>query len=227
MFNVLNEAKKIREVIKQTTGEDLRIAVHHDNPAKHEGKIVLVFMNPSTGDDKDIETAEETKKGFKNWVNKKNKFYRTFFETLKEYLPGDYHFKTNNLEGEGFKTYVQDHLFEDFYVTDYVKLRTDTKTMRETLKLPGLKEEWDKLLQKEIELVKPNIVISFGANAWNSIRPLIDPYPSKAPVTQIHGDVFKLNNNIDYIPLAFVPGTSSYIKDSYFKYFIKGLIAMK
>lgn len=231
MIDVFSESSRIRELITPNYEGPLPITVYHEKAVKENVRIMLVFMNPSlkkgeTIDDpnRDDESVLEAREGFTNWLREKSSFFGRFISTLSKHVSGEYCFKEKNLD---LIEYFDSGFFNDFYVTDAVKLRLTTPELRKILALEGketrmqVNNEWRDLLLKEIEIVSPSIIFSFGGNAWGYMRDACAP-SSKLSVTNVHGDCFKFGES-DYIPLAFVPGTSSYLKSSYFDYLRLGL----
>jgi len=226
MFSVFSESKRIRDIVKPHINGDLPLTIYQDRPEEHINKIMLIFMNPSKGNGIMDEVDECARDGFINWLQQKRFFFHRFIETLKKHITGSYHFKRVDFDDitlDSFDNYVKLNFFEDFYVTDFVKLRLNTSEMRESLKLKTIKTRWSGLLQEEIRLVSPPLTMSFGANAWESLRKLVQPELDKIPVTKVHGNLYNITGDVHYIPLAFIPGASSYLKDSYFMYLNEGL----
>ena len=260
MLNVSDEAKYIREMVRPhykllPEKDGLPVTVYQDYCTNVMNRIMLVFMNPSNKA-KDVEDWKDesmimAQGGFIDWLGENIHFYSRFFKTLQEFISGEYQFKEHEFaiddngkatDPDRYDEYIQSSFFDDFYVTDYVKLRLTTPQMRRTLSLTDnmqgwdrkelleekkkVKAAWDKLLKEEIHCLSPSIIVSFGGNAWTSLRELVLPEAVEGAVTKVHGDHYKILGEYDYIPLAFIPGTSSYLKDSYFDYFKKGLRSM-
>jgi hypothetical protein len=115
---------------------------------------------------------------------------------------------------------------ESFYLT---KNKTLSPSEKRLLK-KEIQEKWTKLLLDEIKDVEPQYILSLGSPAWESFRDnlLDDKSVSKKPVTQVHGLRFEIGDTgIMYVPLAFFPGTSQYLRDSYFEYFESGINPIK
>lgn len=112
----------------------------------------------------------------KTWLAGRNSdFSEEFFGALEEYGLIDL--------GSGWEEYLSsERMYGDFYLGDVVKYRADGFGTR------AEDVSYEHLLEREIEALDPDIVFTFGGNAWSALRRNVDP----RPVTDEHVDPSKM-----------------------------------
>lgn len=213
--------------------EKNRLFQFYNLNAKPKSKIMIIMQNP--GIDKNKGRRKKLKKyytdnnvvgfirtcqdGFKNW-NKR--FFEEFFNILCKEL---------NLKFA--------EMFNAFYITDTIKCESSgTKEVyyRDYNKRP--RNCCFAYLKKEIKLVRPNLIITFGNESFNTLyekyglKP-VDSYinldniyqdQDYIPVTKTHGYLFKFNKKRVYIlPLYHLSKKYMTLRNTYFQFFKIGL----
>lgn len=138
----------------------------------------------------------------KSWLTGRNAdFSEKFFGTFEEH-------GLINL-GYNWEEYINsEQIFQDFYLGDVVKYRVDG------FGRSAERKSYSKFLEEEIRSLDPTLIITFGSNAWDSLRRETDPTlaidskadPSK--MLEIHGDLHSIANPIDsfVLPLSHMSG---------------------
>lgn len=137
-----------------------------------------------------------------SWLTGRNAdFTERFFETLARHglisLPNGWH------------QYVSSgQFYEDLYIGDVVKYRVDGFGTAEE------RVSYHTFLERELQSLNPDIVFTFGGNAWPALRrhtspePVIETDADPGSVMDIHGTVHRISDPIDsyVIPLAHMSG---------------------
>jgi uracil-DNA glycosylase len=159
-----------------------------------------------------------------SWLVQRNAdFAEKFVETCDEHgiaTPED-----------DWRDYIeQGRFFDDFYLADVVKYRTDSHNHNQRI------ASYRGYLRDEIHYVDPELVFVFGGDAWSLLRSqmtltpqeTIDIDPSK--VTEAHGHPFRTTTPVEttIIPLVHFSGRvyHSLLRDSYFDYLEEGLATL-
>ena len=120
--------------------------------------------------------------------------------------------------------------FDDFYLADVVKYRTDSHTHQQRL------ASYREFLREELQSIDPDVLFVFGGDAWSlvlsemnpTLRERIDVDRSK--VTDVHGFPFQVNFPIKttVVPLVHFSGRvfHSLLRNSYFDYLDEGLSSL-
>lgn len=95
-------------------------------------------------------------------------------------------------------------LYQDFYLGDVVKYRVDG------FGTAAERTSYQTLLTTELQELDPNLVITFGGNAWSTIRrharpqPVVETDADSESVMDIHGVLHRINEPIEtyLLPLA-------------------------
>lgn len=201
-------------------------------------KHMLIFQNPGDNPDKierdELEKAkddihkkiEAMRGGLKRWIHQKNKkFFEKFFKTLQK--------EKIQIGFSDFKQYCeQEEYLNYFYIADLVKCRKTKLGKREI-------EHCFNYLKEEIKYVKPKLIFIFGGLAWNKIREEygLDPKfinknivsENLGKITNVHGYLFKLKDDIFVIPLAHMSQKqyNNLLRESYSDYLKEGLKKFK
>jgi len=179
----------------------------------------------------DIDSYIDTsKKWLKTWMIRKGncKFFNKFFKLLSNYHLIDYPGTLENF----LKDDTPGNFFELFSVTDASKCRSSTSDL-----MPTCFTNYEEYVEREIELVKPDLIFSFGSWTWEwGIFPRYksrlkiiseDGGQNQKKVTKVHGYLFKHDGYPCFyiIPLAHLSQrmVNFYLRDSYFFYLKKGL----
>ena len=138
----------------------------------------------------------------KSWLTSRNSdFAEQFFGVLEEFGLIDL--------GADWETYISSGgLYQDFYLADVVKYRADGF---------GIRDEdvsYDQYLEEEIETLDPDIIFTFGGNAWSALRRNMDPEPltddhiDPSRMLDIHGVVHDVETPVEttIIPLSHMSG---------------------
>lgn len=217
---ILNRIEGLRDELIETFKESLYYAFIQE-PVENKWSFMIILQNPGKGDQlkKDCPFDEA---GIKEWFMEKDK--KTTFEDIFKTLIKYEGIKEKIKYRDNYKDYIENDFLDDFYVTDLIHIRCTTGTMDKIMKKQG--EKWAGLLKEEIIKVSPEYIISFGSRTWEALKEIFkDDLVNKSKVTKEHGNVFPITKEIqtNIIPLAFIPGTSQYLRTSYIDYLEQGL----
>lgn len=129
---------------------------------------------------------------------------------------------------EPWRAYIeQGRFFDDFYLADIVKYRTDSHSHNQRL------ASYRGYLRDELQYVDPELMFVFGGDAWSLLRSQMDITPvdtldiDSSKVTEAHGYPFNITTPVEttVIPLVHFSGRvyHSLLRDSYFDYLEEGL----
>ena len=138
----------------------------------------------------------------RSWLGGRNAdFSEQFFNTLAAHgliaLP------------DGWQPYVErGEFYRDFYLADVVKYRVDGFGRR------AEQASYEALLQTELVELDPELIITFGGNAWDALRRYTHPRPVESEdadpksVMDIHGVLHRIRSpaNTHVLPLAHMSG---------------------
>ena len=138
----------------------------------------------------------------KSWLTGRNAdFSERFFETLASHglisLPNGWH------------QYVDSgQFYRDFYLGDVVKYRVDG------FGVAAERASYRQLLERELQALDPELVITFGGNAWPALRrstapePVVETDAHPESIMSIHGTLHRISEPIDthVLPLAHMSG---------------------
>jgi len=217
--------------------EKYSFEVYYDNASVKRQKYMMILQNPGGKSLLDFEIDEIVKSGdwsrytektqgaFANWLAQSNgRFAESFFGVLK---------KNGLIDFESYRDYVDGRMFfDDFIVTDAVKCNADTKLVKQC----HIERCGDKFLRNEM-LCNPQIdlIFSFSSRTWAYIVDRFKPEIiseengsggcSVRNVSDVHGYLFRLNNNKKIIPLIHFSkrATSNCLRNSYYEYLDGGL----
>ncbi len=239
-------------------------------------KLMLVLQNPGIekGTKKELRALEHDliaaadfqtllelhMYGMARWLFINNKeFSREFFKILKKPFTEEYFFGSYGLlelkdivndpsKIDKIKGFIS-QLFDDFYITDLVKCRTETQSLKWNKKCNHLKNCYDQFLKYELEAVQPDVIFVFGTRAWkhffyetksNNPLMIINPSPTKPDniekyrnVSKAHGILFESGlfeeKKIWIIPLGHFSQAiyNFYLRDSYHCYLKKAVSKLK
>lgn len=138
----------------------------------------------------------------KSWLTGRNAdFSERFFGTLDA-------FGLVDIGGDWSEYIRSETMYEDFYLGDVIKYRTDGFGRR------AEEVSVNRYLSKEIQSLDPDIVFTFGGNAWSAIRGHTDPRavvdvrknPEK--MMEIHGVLHRIETPTDtyVLPLSHMSG---------------------
>jgi len=156
-----------------------------------------------------------------SWLVQRNSdFARKFLDTCAEYgyvSPGS--------DWEGYVT--GGGFFDDVYLTDVIKYRTDAHAARHH------RPAYRGYVEEELRYVDPELLFVFGGDAWEVVRSAMDPSPvvdvdvDASKVTDAHGHPFRVTSPVEtvVVPLVHFSGRiyHSLLRDSYFEYLDDGL----
>lgn len=109
----------------------------------------------------------------------------------------------------GWHQYVASgQFYHDFYLGDVVKYRVDKFGMTEE------RVSYHALLEDEFQALDPDLVFTFGGNAWPALRrhtlpePVVETDANPESVLDIHGTLHRISNPVDtyVLPLAHMSG---------------------
>ncbi|WP_245810847.1 uracil-DNA glycosylase family protein [Halorubrum halodurans] len=138
----------------------------------------------------------------KSWLTGRNAdFSERFFETLARHdlisLPNGWH------------QYVDSgQFYRDFYLGDVVKYRVDGFGVADE------RASYQHLLERELRALNPELVITFGGNAWPALQrsttpePVVDTDADPESIMSIHGTLHRISEpvNTHVLPLAHMSG---------------------
>ena len=161
-------------------------------------------------------------------------FVKRFLELFKE---------KGLIAFDNLKDYVNGQFFSDFYVTDLIKYWCYTKEIKDNHRKHAIKH-----LRKEIEAVKPRLMLVFSTRVWDvflkefeseynlqpikgwkTIKKQGDPERSEKKLANAHGFLFQgrydKNRKFFVLPLFHLSVNARYmlLRDSYFQYMKEGL----
>lgn len=133
--------------------------------------------------------------------------------------------------GGDWREYVeQEAFFDDFYLADVVKYRTDSHTHNQRI------ASYRGYLRDELQYVDPELLFVFGGDAWSLLRSRMDPVPVEgldidpSKITEAHGHPFRISQPVEttVIPLVHFSGRvyHNLLRDSYFDYLEQGLATL-
>jgi len=138
----------------------------------------------------------------KSWLTGRNAdFSEQFFGTFDDH-------GLINL-GAGWKDYITtERMFQDVYLGDVVKYRVDG------FGRSAERKSYAKFLEEEIEALDPDLLITFGSNAWDALRRETGPSAvrnsaaSPGKMLDIHGTLHSISDPIDtfVLPLSHMSG---------------------
>lgn len=138
----------------------------------------------------------------KTWLAGRNSdFSAAFFGALEEYGLIDL--------GSGWEEYLSaGRMYRDFYLGDVVKYRTDGFGTR------AEDVSYEHFLKREIEALDPDVIFTFGGNAWSALRrntgprPVTDDHVDPSKMMEIHGVVHEIAEPVETIvlPLCHMSG---------------------
>jgi hypothetical protein len=211
----------------------------YQEPRKKDWMIIL--QNP--GENKlPIPDSE----AFKQWMKTKQKTsFKQILGEIKKLFESNYAFSKYSISDDrDYEKYVNEDFFNDFHVTDLVKINAPMGVLDIILK--HQKEKWLNILKKEISFVQPKYILTFSKRTWEAIRSMYtlntlnslnNPYISnmskqdnkKLTITKVHGICYQIMGNrykCNIIPLAFLPGSgqNNPLRNSYSDYLREGLM---
>ncbi|WP_353635409.1 uracil-DNA glycosylase family protein (plasmid) [Halobacterium sp. NMX12-1] len=158
--------------------------------------------NPLAGDCSARDQISVYRAFGQSWLTGRNAdFTERFFETLAHHdlisLPSGWH-----------QYVASGQFYHDFYLGDVVKYRVDGF---------GTSEErvsYHALLERELQALDPEVVFTFGGNAWPALRrhtspePVVETDADPASVMDIHGTLHRISDPVDtyVLPLAHMSG---------------------
>jgi len=162
--------------------------------------IMLIFQNPGAIDESKYKAEKnllkeiaKCRQGLHNYWTKGKQ--RGFFENLFQIFHNNHLIESEDIEG-----YINSReYFRDFYITDAIKCHGKTEDV-DREKEKGL---WScfGILEREIELIKPGIIIAFGDRAlayfskkYGKAPSLFDQKKLAANSAKIHGKIYKLDD---------------------------------
>ena len=213
----------------------------------HNAKIMFVFNNPGPNAEKSLQDIcrKELKSGkdiiryydvgadgnggLFGWIRGKKepengKFYEKVFGPIEKALG-------------------QKNILNESYFTEAVKC-ADKKEGSKTYRANKARKMCRSILEKEIDIIKPSLIICFGRNAFDSLKDIfgienIEKYGEirkkgnlniKSGITKLHGYLFKTkirnsNQSCFIMPLAHYTGQgrNSTLRDSYTDYLKEGI----
>jgi len=221
--------------------KDKGFTFYADHTTPYE--FMLVLQNPlSTSKRRSLEMEEAEsahnlkqrvkvhQRYFSDWFlfRKNRKFIERFLNLFKEY---------KLIDLDNHEEYIKHEFFDDFYVTDLIKYWCTTSEIEEKHVEHAVKH-----LQREISLVKPRLIISFGTRVWEALKgqfklkayqrweSKVDPDRDKETVSNVHGFLFKScspppNHEVFVIPLVHLSARTRnmLLRDSYIQYLREGI----
>lgn len=186
----------------ETDDPDYMLLVQDPGRLQPRHLEILQEANPLTDGCSKRDQIQTYRAFAKTWLTRRNSDFTTqFFDTLADYgliEPAD-----------SWPTYVESgRLFDDFYLGDVVKYRAngygrDVEAV-----------SYEQLLERELQMVDPECIFTFGASAWRTVRhhmdprPLTDPHIDDSKITAIHGVVHEVETPVQttVIPLSHMSG---------------------
>jgi len=158
--------------------------------------------NPLTGECSTREQISIYRAFAQSWLTGRNAdFSERFFQTLA---------KHNLISlSNGWEQYINsEQLYHDFYLGDVVKYRVDG------FGSAAEQVSYQNLLEEELQAVDPELVITFGGNAWPALRRYTKPEPvvntdsDPDSIMDIHGTLHQITNPVEtyVLPLAHMSG---------------------
>ncbi|GAA0507744.1 Uracil DNA glycosylase superfamily protein [Halorubrum aquaticum] len=158
--------------------------------------------NPLAGECSPREQIGVYREFGKSWLTGRNAdFTERFFETLASHglisLPNGWHHYV-----------ASGDFYRDFYLGDVVKYRVDG------FGTAAERASYQSLLERELRALDPELVITFGGNAWPALRrsttpvPVVDTNADPDSIMSIHGTLHQISKPIDahVLPLAHMSG---------------------
>jgi|GEM_PF-1408555 len=159
-------------------------------------------QNPLAGDCTVREQIAVYRAFGQSWLTGRNAdFTERFLETLSDHglisLP------------DGWERYVTSgDLYRDFYLGDVVKYRVDGFGSR------AERTSYDAFLARELRELDPELIITFGGNAWPALRKEVYPRPvmettaDPGSIMDIHGVLHHIEEPVEtyVLPLAHMSG---------------------
>lgn len=139
----------------------------------------------------------------KSWLlrNRNSDFSEQFFSTLADH--GLISYETS------WRPYLQNEQFyDDFYMTDVVKYRVDGSNKSEE------RASVDAFLREELSNLDPELIFSFGRQAWEVLRDHFGAWPvsggqrDMGKISEMHGQLCETRGQVDtmVLPLSHMSG---------------------
>lgn len=138
----------------------------------------------------------------KSWLLRRNAdFSKRFFTALDD-------LDVISVE-QSWEAYLRDeHFFDDFYMTDVVKYRTDGFRKRHE------EASVEAFLRDELTAIDPDLIFAFGGDAWTAVRShlgaqlLTDEQLDTSKITEVHGHLGRTTElvNTHVLPLSHMSG---------------------
>lgn len=134
----------------------------------------------------------------KSWLSGRNKdFSKQFFGALASHGVID-------LEADWQRYLASDQLYRDFYLGDVMKYRADGFGRR------AEDISYTQYLEAEIQALQPDLIFTFGGNAWSTVRgqgtvaPVANAAANPAKMMDIHGVLHELTEPVStfVLPLS-------------------------
>jgi len=219
-MSVKSELRKIAEEVFGNDIEKTKKDRVFFMPLVDKPEIMIIMQNPGTAQGWELDKLDKAhdldkclgiyNKALLDWLKSGKDFFEFFFQTINKFFT------------KLSKPLDRAKISEIFYFSDLCKLRTKRNII----------EDYHMIL-REINIVKPKLILCFGGMAWSKFynsdnisienQSQYDHY-----ITQIHGDLLTFNNEnveIPFIPLVHM-SPQAYgltIKDSYFENLEEGL----
>lgn len=159
-------------------------------------------QNPLAGECPDRRQIGVYRAFGQSWLTGRNSdFSQRFFETLDRHnlisLPDSWHHYV-----------ATGQFYHDFYLGDVVKYRVDGFGRTEE------RVSYRALLKRELQALDPEVVFTFGGNAWPALRrhtspkPVVETDADPDSVMDIHGTLHRISEPVEtyVLPLAHMSG---------------------